>query len=128
MTNEYIVPGTSSKEISVFIENDSNIKEGNEDYFTYPENLYTLLLQRKDVSIEFTKPTYINIKTYNYEWIRTFNLFFMQLFIQLSKECNKNTCLDMTAGKEWQFLCVQHGKNQRNVVQLTISHIILTKQ
>jgi hypothetical protein len=25
MTNEYIIPGTSSKEISVFIENDPNI-------------------------------------------------------------------------------------------------------
>jgi hypothetical protein len=47
MTSEYIIQGTSSEEISVFIENDLNIKEGNEDYFTYPENLYTLLLQKK---------------------------------------------------------------------------------
>jgi hypothetical protein len=67
MTNEYIIPRISSKEISVFIENDPNIKEGNEGYFTYPENLYTLLLQRKDVNIEFTKPTYTNIKNYDYE-------------------------------------------------------------
>jgi hypothetical protein len=44
MTGQYIIPGTSSKEISVFIENDPKIKEGNEDYFTYPENLHTLLL------------------------------------------------------------------------------------
>jgi hypothetical protein len=65
MMSEYIIPGTSSKEISVFIENDPSIKEGNEDYFTYPQNLYTLLLQRKDVNIEFTKPPYINIKNYS---------------------------------------------------------------
>jgi hypothetical protein len=39
MKDGYIVHGTSSKEISVFIENDPNIKEGNEDYFTYPQNL-----------------------------------------------------------------------------------------
>jgi hypothetical protein len=89
MTNEYIVPGTSSKEISVFIENDPNIKEGNEEYFEYPQNLYTLFLQRKDVNIEFTKVSYINIKTFNYEWKRTFYFFFIQLSKQLSEECNK---------------------------------------
>jgi hypothetical protein len=44
MKDECILPATSSKEISVFIENDPSIKENNEDYFTYPENLYTLLL------------------------------------------------------------------------------------
>jgi hypothetical protein len=60
MTNEYVVSGTSSKETSVLIENDPNIKEGNEDYFTYPQNLYTLFLQRKNVNIELTKPPYIN--------------------------------------------------------------------
>jgi hypothetical protein len=51
MTSDYILPGTLLKEISVFIKNDPNIKEGNEDYFTYPQNIYTLLLQRKDISI-----------------------------------------------------------------------------
>jgi hypothetical protein len=66
-----------------------NIKEGNEDYFTYPENLYTLLLQRKDVNIEFTKPFFMNIKNYNYEWTRTFNFFFTEVLMQLSKEYNK---------------------------------------
>jgi hypothetical protein len=100
MTNEYIVPKTSSKEISVFIGNDPNIKESNEDYFTYPENLYSLLLQRKDVNIEFTKPSYMNIKTYNFEWTRAFNFFFIEVLIQLSEECNKKTCPDMTAGNE----------------------------
>jgi hypothetical protein len=33
MISEYIIPRTSSKEISVFIENHPNIREGNEDYF-----------------------------------------------------------------------------------------------
>jgi hypothetical protein len=92
MTSEYIIPGISSKEISVFIENDPNIKEGNEEYFVYPQNLYTLLLQRKDVNIEFTNSSYINIKNYNYEWKRTFYFIFLQINRQLSEECNKNTC------------------------------------
>jgi hypothetical protein len=71
------------------MENDPNIKECNENNFAYPQNLYTLLLQKKDVNIEFTKPPYINIKSYNYEWARTFNFFFIQVLMQLSKECNK---------------------------------------
>jgi hypothetical protein len=61
--SEYIIPRTSSKEISVFIGNDPNIKEDNENSFVYPQNLCTLLLQRKDVNIEFSNPPYINIKT-----------------------------------------------------------------
>jgi hypothetical protein len=56
MMSEYIVPGTLSKQINENIENDPNIKEGNEDYFVYPQNLYTLLLQKKDVNIEFINP------------------------------------------------------------------------
>jgi hypothetical protein len=97
--SEYIIPGTSSKQINEKIENDPNIKEGNEEYFVYPQNLYTLVLQKKDVNIEFTKPPDINIKTYNCEWTRACNLFFLQPF-QLSEECNKKTFSDMTAGKE----------------------------
>jgi hypothetical protein len=100
MTSEYIIPGSSSKQITDNSENNPNIKEGYEDYFTYPQNLYTLLLQKKDVNIEFTKPPEINIKTYNYEWTRTFELFFIQLFIKLLEECNESTCPDMTIGKE----------------------------
>jgi hypothetical protein len=105
-----MLPGTSSKEISVFIENDPNIKEGNEDYFTDPQILYTLLLQRKDINIEFTKPTYMNIKNYNFEWTRAFYFIILQITRQLSEECIKNTCPEMTAGKDWQFLCTVHGK------------------
>jgi hypothetical protein len=36
--SEYIVPGTSSKQIEENIENDQNIKEGNENYFVHPQN------------------------------------------------------------------------------------------
>jgi hypothetical protein len=56
MMSEYILLETSSKQLYENIENDPNIKEGNEDYFAYPQNLYTLLLQKKDVNIEFIKP------------------------------------------------------------------------
>jgi hypothetical protein len=125
MINEYIVPGTSSKEISVFIENDPNIKESNEDYFTYPQNLYTLLLQRKDINIEFTKPTYMNIKNYNYEWTRASYFIFFQIIRQLSEECNKKTCPEMMAGKDWQFLCIHHGKDTKNCCAIDyVSHNI----
>jgi hypothetical protein len=47
MTNEYILPGTSSKQINENIVNDQNIKEGNKNNFVNPQNLYLLLLQRK---------------------------------------------------------------------------------
>jgi hypothetical protein len=87
------------KKISVFIENDPNIKEANEVCFEYPQNLYLLLLQKKDLNIEFTKPSYVNIKIYNYEWIRIFNFLFIEVLMQLSKECNKKTCPHMIAGK-----------------------------
>jgi hypothetical protein len=53
--------------MKILRENDPNIKEGNENYFVYPQNLYLLLLQKKDVNIEFIKPFDMNIKTYNFE-------------------------------------------------------------
>jgi hypothetical protein len=127
MMREYILPGTSSKQINENIKNNPNIKEGNEDYFTYPQNLYTLLLQKKDVIIEFIKPPDLNIKTYNYEWTKTFNFFFLQLFIQLSEECSKKTCPDMTAGKKLEYLCTQHGKNTKKYCAINyVSHNVNT--
>jgi uncharacterized membrane protein len=53
------------QKISVFIENNLNIKECNENYFTYPQKLYILLLQRKNVNIEFIKFFEINIERFN---------------------------------------------------------------
>jgi hypothetical protein len=61
----FIFPGTSSDEIENFIENDSNIREGK--VYLYPQNLYELLLQKKDWNIEFIKPNNMGIKEYQYE-------------------------------------------------------------
>jgi hypothetical protein len=81
------------------------------------------LLQKKDVNIEFIKTPEINIKIYNYEWTRTFNFFFVQLFIQLLEECNESTYPNMTVGKEWQFLCIQHGKDPKKCCAIDyVSH------
>jgi hypothetical protein len=66
MENQFILPGTSSDDIDNFIENDSNVREGNERKYLYPQYLYELLLQRKDINIEIKKPNNIGIKEYNY--------------------------------------------------------------
>jgi hypothetical protein len=67
MKDGFEFPGTSSDDIDGFIQNDSNIREGNESHYLYPQYLYELLLQRKDINIEFNKPNNIGIKEYNYE-------------------------------------------------------------
>jgi hypothetical protein len=72
-------------------------------------------LQKKDVNIEFIKSTDINIKTYNYEWTRAFNLFFIQLLIQLIEKCN-----------EWQFLCSEYKETKHCCVPYYISHNVNT--
>jgi hypothetical protein len=59
----------------------------------------------------------MNIKTPNYELTRIFNLFFIQLLIQLLEECNESASQKMTAGKEWEFLCI-------NVVRFTTPDIM----
>jgi hypothetical protein len=56
MENLYIFPGTSSDEIDSLIENDSDIREGNEKQYLYPQYLYELFLQMPNVNIEFRKP------------------------------------------------------------------------
>jgi hypothetical protein len=38
MMSEYIFPGISFKQINENIENNPYIKEGNKDYFAYPQN------------------------------------------------------------------------------------------
>jgi hypothetical protein len=55
MENQFISPGTSSDEIDDFIENDLNVREDNERKYLYPQYLYELLWQRKDINIEFKK-------------------------------------------------------------------------
>jgi hypothetical protein len=69
----------------------------------------------------------MNIKIYYYEWTRTFNFIFLQITKQLSEECNKSTYPEMTAGKDWEFLCVQHGKDMKKCCAIDyVSHNIET--
>jgi hypothetical protein len=55
----------------------------------------------------------MNIKNYNYEWTRAFYFIILQITRQLSEESNKKTCPEMTAGKDWEFLCTVHGKDTK---------------
>jgi hypothetical protein len=55
MKNEFIFPETTSEEIDKNIENDSNIREGSEIHYLYPQKLYYLLLQKKNINIRFIK-------------------------------------------------------------------------
>jgi hypothetical protein len=70
------------------IENDLDIREGNEKNYLYPQYLYELLLQKPNVNIEFRKFNNIGIKEYNYEWTRIFHII-----------CSGKTFPNMTAGK-----------------------------
>jgi hypothetical protein len=51
----YIIPGTTSKQIDNEIINDPNVKEGNESFYIYPQDLYTRLLISKQ-DLKFSKP------------------------------------------------------------------------
>jgi hypothetical protein len=51
----YIIPGTTSKQIDNEIINDPNMKEGNEHFYIYPQELYTRLLMSKQ-DLKFNKP------------------------------------------------------------------------
>jgi hypothetical protein len=75
MENEFIFPGTTSQEIDNYIENDLNIRERNKKHYLYPQYLYHLLLEKKNVNIIFIKPDKMSIKKYNYEWTRAFHKF-----------------------------------------------------
>jgi hypothetical protein len=44
----YIIPGTTSEKIDNELINDSNVNEGNELYYLYPQELYTRLLISKE--------------------------------------------------------------------------------
>jgi hypothetical protein len=79
MENLFIFPGTSFYEIDAFIETDSNIREGNERKYLYPQYLYELLLHNTNVKIEFKKPNDMGVKEYNYEWTKAFHTIFLQM-------------------------------------------------
>jgi hypothetical protein len=114
MENQYIFLRTSSDEIDNLIEGDSEIREGNEKHYFYPLYLYELLLQRKDINIEFNKPNNIGIKEHNYEWTREFHTLFSQIVRELGEVCDNKTCPKMTAEPDMEYKCMNHGKQNPN--------------
>jgi hypothetical protein len=61
----YIIPGTTSKEIDVELINDPNVKEGNEHYYVYLQELYMRLLISKQ-DLKFEKHDHMSLETYKY--------------------------------------------------------------
>jgi hypothetical protein len=100
-----IIPGTTSKQIDNEIINDSNVKEGNESFYIYPQDLYTRLLISKQ-DLKFSKPDNMGEETYKYEWLRTYIIILSQLLVELGSMCS---CPKITAGTDWEFLCTMHG-------------------
>jgi hypothetical protein len=126
MENQFIFPGTSSDDIDNFIENDSNVKEGNERFYTYPQYLYELLLQRKDINIEFNKPNNMKINNYYYELTRAFHMLFSEIVTELGNVCDSKTCPRMTAGQDWEYKCMNHGNPKSNPNCSAIDYCIHT--
>jgi hypothetical protein len=114
METQFIFPGISSDDINDFIENDSNVRESNERKYLYPQYLYELLLQRKDIRIEFNKPNNMKINNYNYEWTRAFHTLFSEIVTELGEVCDSKTCPRITAGPDWEYKCMNHG-NMKNL-------------
>jgi hypothetical protein len=61
MKSGFIFAGNASAEIDSNIENDSNIGEGYQRHYLYPQNLFQLLLEKKNVNAEFIKPDKMGI-------------------------------------------------------------------
>jgi hypothetical protein len=124
--NQYIFPGTESDEIDNSIENDLNIREGNEKTYLYPQYLYELLLQKPNINIEFRKPNNMGIKEYNNEWTRAFHTLFLQIVTELGEDCYPKLCLNMTAGKNLAYKCMNHGKLDLNCCAIDCLHTLDT--
>jgi hypothetical protein len=103
-----MLPGTTSEEIDDERLNDPNLKEGNEKFYKYPQELYTRLLISKQ-DLKFDKPDNIGEGTYKYEWLRTYTRIFNQLLVDLGNVCNYKSCPKMTVGPDWEFLCIVYG-------------------
>jgi hypothetical protein len=93
----YIIPGTTSKKIDNELINDPNVKDVNELYYLYPEELYTrVLINKQDLKFE-------------YKWLRMYTAILNELLVDLGKEC---ICKKMTATSDLEFRCMVHpGKN-----------------
>jgi hypothetical protein len=109
MKNDYIFLGTASEEINKNINNDSNIREDNEKHYLYPQYLYQLLFQKKNVNFELIKPDNMDINKYNYEWTRVFHTIFSKIIVYLREVCNGKRCTRMTAGVDWEFKYMSRG-------------------
>jgi hypothetical protein len=100
-----MLPGTTSEEIDNILLNDSNMKEGNERFYIYPQELYTRLLISKQ-DLKFEKPNLMGEDIYKYKWLRTYTAIVNQLLVDLGNLCS---CPKITAGPDWEFLCIVHG-------------------
>jgi hypothetical protein len=92
--NVFIFPGTSFEEIDDFIENDLDIREGNERKYLYPQYLYELLLEKTNVNIQFIKTNKMGINECNYEWTRPFHTLFLEIVTEL--------------GPDWEYKCMKN--------------------
>jgi hypothetical protein len=104
-------PGTISEEIDNELINDPNIKESNERFYIYPQQLYTRLLISKQ-NLKFGKPNWMGEDTYKYEWLRIYTAILNQLLVDLGNVCDSKSCLKMTAGSDWKFLCMVHNNKK----------------
>jgi hypothetical protein len=105
----YIIPGTTSEEIDNELINDPNVKEGNERFYIYPQELYTRLLISKQ-DMKFEKPNNMSENTCKYEWVRTYTAILNQLLVDLENVCDSKSCPRMTTRPDLEFLCVLQGK------------------
>jgi hypothetical protein len=109
----YMLPGTISEEINNKLINDPNVNEGNERLYIYPKELYTRLLISKQ-GLKFDKPNWMGEETYKYEWLRTYTAILNQLLVDSGNVCDSKSCPKMTAGPDWEFLCMVHGRKKGN--------------
>jgi hypothetical protein len=56
----------------------------------------------------------MKINNYNYEWTRAFHTLFSEIVTELGKVCNSKTCPMITAGPDWEYICINHGKHNPN--------------
>jgi hypothetical protein len=104
----YMLLGTKSEEIDNELINHPNIKEGNECFYIYPQELYTRLLISKH-DLKFNKPVKMGEETCKYESLRTYTAILNKLLVDLGSVCS---CPKMTAGLDLEFLCMVDNNNK----------------
>jgi hypothetical protein len=76
----YIIPGTTSEEIDNELINDPNVKECNQCFYIYLQELYPLLLTSKQ-DLKFEKPDNMSEDRCNFELLRTYTAILNQLLM-----------------------------------------------